>query len=554
MAPRDRDARSAVARSRPPPDRRARFHYTAAVIARDELNDAELAVERFTRRARRRAVHAEGVRGDRQAAHRAQGLEEPGARVSPAAEAHRRRRAARASCSSCGPGSATSASITSATPRPRPRRIEVACELAPDDVAAPRAARRPLPRGRRGPPPRGDRASCSSCSATRPIASSSTRRSRTCIAPSTSSTRRGASRRRWCSSAPRRDEEKLLYERFRPAQFAPAPRRLTEELWQKSIIHPREDRHVGAIFASTLGALAGDAPRSRSPRSGSTPDARTDLDRDPRAVSRIVKYVAGVLAIDPAPMVWLQEGGDGLRVANTVGLGAERQQLVPSLLVGAPLIGKTDERELAFEVGKRMAYLRPERFVTLALGTLPKLEAAFLAAVLAGGARISGHDGTPFDIASDEAKKLAAHAAERRSRARCSSRSASCRQARRAGVGNGLISGWRTATDLTANRVGFIVCERPRDARAKGIATEGAGAVEHVRQGAPARPARVRGERAVLPGAPPPRPPRPRRGERVMRRARHSSAGSPARSRCSCGDGPPRRARTATARCRAARS
>jgi hypothetical protein len=163
------------------------------------------------------------------------------------------------------------------------------------------------------------------------------------------------------------DEEKLLYERFRPSQFTPAPRRLTEELWQKSIIHPKEDRHVGAIFSSTLGALAASTAQPIT-SFGLAPDARTDLDRDSRAVSRIVKYVTGVLAIDPAPMVWLQEGGDGLRVANTVGLGAERQRLVPSLLVGAPQIGKHDERELAFEVGKRMAYLRPERFVTLALG------------------------------------------------------------------------------------------------------------------------------------------------------------------------------------------
>ena len=38
------------------------------------------------------------------------------------------------------------------------------------------------------------------------------------------------------------DEEKGLYLRLRPQQFQPAPRRLTEELWQKAIIHPKEDR------------------------------------------------------------------------------------------------------------------------------------------------------------------------------------------------------------------------------------------------------------------------------------------------------------------------
>ncbi len=268
------------------------------------------------------------------------------------------------------------------------------------------------------------------------------------------------------------DEEKLLYLKFRPAQFTPAPRRLTEELWQKSIIHPKEDRHVGAIFSSTLAALAASTAQPIT-SFGLTAESRTDLDRDPRAVSRIVKYVSGVLAIDPAPMVWLQEAGDGLRVANTVGLGAERQRLVPSLLVGAPQIGKNDERELAFEVGKRMAYLRPERFVTLALGTLPKLEAAFSASLLAGGKKLLAHDGASFNQgASEEAKKLAQTLRQQvpgplleqvgELSTKLSGR-----------VGNGLVSGWRTATDLTANRVGFIVANDLETA-AKGIATEGA--------------------------------------------------------------------------------
>jgi hypothetical protein len=268
------------------------------------------------------------------------------------------------------------------------------------------------------------------------------------------------------------DEEKGLYQRLRPTQFTPAPRRLTEELWQKSIIHPKEDRHVGAIFSSTLGALAAGTAQPIS-AFGLTAETRTDLDRDPRTVSRIVKYVSGVLAIDPAPMVWLQEGGDGLRVANTVGLGAERQRLVPSLLIGAPQIGKNDERELAFEVGKRMAYLRPERFVTLAVGTLPKLEAAFAASVLAGGARVQNHDGTSFiEHTSEEARKLAGTLKSQvpgplleqvgELSTKLSNR-----------LGNGLISGWRTATDLTANRVGLIV-SNDLETAAKAIATEGA--------------------------------------------------------------------------------
>jgi len=51
----------------------------------------------------------------------------------------------------------------------------------------------------------------------------------------------------------------------------------------------------------------------------------------------------------------------------------DRGKLVPSVLVGAPQLGRRDERELAFELGKRLAYLRPERYVNLALLTPPRI-------------------------------------------------------------------------------------------------------------------------------------------------------------------------------------
>jgi golgin subfamily B member 1 len=266
-------------------------------------------------------------------------------------------------------------------------------------------------------------------------------------------------------------EETAMYQRYRSSQFVPATRRLTEELWQKSIIHPREDRHVGAIFASTLMATAGASAQPAS-AFGLDPNSRTDLERDTRLAARVVKYVSGVLALEPSPMVWIQETGDGLRVANTIGLGADQKKLVPSLLIGAPQIGKTDERELAFEVGKRLAYLRPERFASLAMGSLPKLESAFAAAVLAGGQRVMGHDGNVFEVTSDDARKLAASLrlaipGQLLEQVGELSTKLSGR------VGNGLITGWRTGTDLTANRVGLIVCNDFETA-SRGIATEGA--------------------------------------------------------------------------------
>jgi TRAP-type mannitol/chloroaromatic compound transport system permease small subunit len=129
---------------------------------------------------------------------------------------------------------------------------------------------------------------------------------------------------------------------------------------------------------------------------------------------------------------------------------------VPSLLVGAPQLAKNDERELAFEVAKRMAYLRPERFVTLAVGTLPKLESAFAAAIAASGVTINAHDGKVFDVESDEAKKLAA-ALQKQVPGPLLEQVGDLSVKLSGRVGNGLISSWRAATDLTANRVGLIV-------------------------------------------------------------------------------------------------
>ena len=265
------------------------------------------------------------------------------------------------------------------------------------------------------------------------------------------------------------DSERAMYARYRAPQFVPASRRLTEELWQKAIIHRREDRHVGAIFASTLGALAGSTAQPPT-AFGLDLGGRVDLDRDGRPAPRAARYAASVLGLDPVPMIWLQEGGDGLRVANTT--GADRGRLVPSLLIGAPHVGKADERELVFEIGKRMAYLRPERFVTMALGTLPKLEAAFAGAIAASGARLRGHDGQPFEATSDEARRMA-------QLVRGQVPSAILEQvgdfgAKLSGrVGNGLITGWQSATDHTANRAGFILCGDLETA-ARVIATENA--------------------------------------------------------------------------------
>lgn len=250
--------------------------------------------------------------------------------------------------------------------------------------------------------------------------------------------------------------DQALYERHRPQGFVVAKRRLTEELWQKAIIHQREDRHINAIFASIIGQVAATTAQPRS----SFDFAGKGVAAEGSPLSRVFRYANGVLDLTPAPTLFVEaESKDGLRVANTVDNGA----LSPTLVAGNPHAAKASEPELAFELGKRMAYFRPERYLNYALQTLPKLEGAFYGALAAAGTSqdVAVHEGS--DEMSSQLKRTVPKAVLEQVAVVASKMEIK--------PGNGVMSGWRTATDLTANRIGLILCnDLPTAARL--IATE----------------------------------------------------------------------------------
>ncbi|HWM87089.1 MAG TPA: tetratricopeptide repeat protein, partial [Kofleriaceae bacterium] len=270
-------------------------------------------------------------------------------------------------------------------------------------------------------------------------------------------------------------EEVELYERMRPADLVVSKRRLTEDLWQKAILHAREDRRVNAIFASLVGGLAATTAQPPAAFHLSAKD-RVDVADDSQHVARLVKYAAGVLGIEPDPQLYVLPGtGDGLRVANTT----DRGRLRPALLVGEEHVDRVNDRELVFELGKRMAYLRPDRYVSYAMSSPAMLDSAFVAALAASGVRGPGQ-------VPPEAARLTEQLAQSVPQPVLVQVAAIARQAGQAGasgsaarpageLGNGEIAGWRTATDLTANRVGFILCNDLETA-ARRVAVESAGA------------------------------------------------------------------------------
>jgi tetratricopeptide (TPR) repeat protein len=269
-------------------------------------------------------------------------------------------------------------------------------------------------------------------------------------------------------------EEVEIYRRLRPQQLVVSKRRLTEELWQKAILHGREDRHVNAIFASLVGPIAGGVAQ---PPSAFHLDAksRIDIAREPQPIARMVKYTAGVLGVELDPQLYLVNGGEGgIRVANT----AERGKLAPALLVGAGEVDRMEERELAFELGKRLAYLRPDRYVSYAMTTLATLESAFSGALAAAGVRSADEVGPEAVRMADQLAQsvpeqvlIQVAVIARQMKAAKAPKAASGANGE---VRNGAIASWRNTTDLTANRAGLILCN-DLEVAARRVAVESGG-------------------------------------------------------------------------------
>ena len=252
-------------------------------------------------------------------------------------------------------------------------------------------------------------------------------------------------------------DERALHARFATPRYVQAERRISDELWRKAIAHPREDRRIGAILAAALPALAADTAQPPA-AFGLAPEGRVDLEHEPRAIGRMLRHACRVLAIDPPPSAWFDPAAAGLRIANV--LDGERAR--PAVIVGMPELAAGAGRTLAFAVGQRLAYLRPERLAALVVATLPRLEA--VVAALAGG--------DPGDDPGD-------HPA-RRSTARLIAQLPAAVRDQIAELadaawrpGDGAVAAWRAATDLTANRAGLVLAGDLETA-ARAIAVDGA--------------------------------------------------------------------------------
>ena len=173
-------------------------------------------------------------------------------------------------------------------------------------------------------------------------------------------------------------EEQQFFEQYRPKGFVRARARLTEELWQKNVYHPDEDRYVSHIFATVSSAVAAAYAKEHKDWGLKRKDKR-DVQNDQLLFSKVFNYLVQVLAV-PQPELYLRPESPGeLDMANA----REKATLTPSFVVGSALLQGRPEKELAYAVAKKLTYMRPDHFVRwpTVVPTMAQLRVVFLAAL-----------------------------------------------------------------------------------------------------------------------------------------------------------------------------
>jgi golgin subfamily B member 1 len=269
-------------------------------------------------------------------------------------------------------------------------------------------------------------------------------------------------------------EERTFLDAHRPG-VAAARGRLTPEVWQKAVMHADEDRFIGAIF-SRLGAPVA-LLHAKPPESFGLKRRERVEPSDDRLVARTFRYACDTLDVPP-PDLYLRPGGAAsVQVANTT----EDNLVRPALVIRGP--EDPSERELLFELGARLAYTRPERYLRYALLTAVEVEAALRGMLLA--MNVTPPPPGADSPESSEVERLTA-LIKRSVAPQALEPAVAAARKWASGRDRIDIAGWLAATDLSASRAGLLLCD-DLEVAARLLSLDGAaltplGAKERVRQ------------------------------------------------------------------------
>lgn len=173
-------------------------------------------------------------------------------------------------------------------------------------------------------------------------------------------------------------DERALYQQYRPNGVVRARARLTEEVWQKQIYHPEQDRALSQILATLSPAVA--TARARPFKDlGLKKKQRRDLATDPSMPCKVLSYGAAVLGLQPPEVYLAPEAPGEVDVVNVRGTMTG----TPALVLGKGIAEMRSDVELAFVAGRTLAAMRPDHLLRWPsfVPTLAELEIVVHAAI-----------------------------------------------------------------------------------------------------------------------------------------------------------------------------
>ncbi len=256
-------------------------------------------------------------------------------------------------------------------------------------------------------------------------------------------------------------EERRFWEERRPQRLVTAKRPLTSDLLRQCVVHPGESAYLDGIFAATASAISATTAQKHE-NLGLRRKDKNDPNSDPRIGAQLYRYVSETLALSPAPELFLRPEQP---TAITLHVAQDKGIVVPAMVLAGGIVDKAKERELVYELARRLSLVKPERILRYALGGAERLAGALEAVLYVTGVAAQAPTDAEAQGLADQLRRTLPAPVLTQVGALASQLVSS------AGEDGVDLEHWVVATDQTASRTGFLLCN-DFEVAARAIAAE----------------------------------------------------------------------------------
>lgn len=236
-------------------------------------------------------------------------------------------------------------------------------------------------------------------------------------------------------------DEETFFKKHRQRQPAAAKDRITDDAWQKLVVHHEQDALLTAIFSTIVPAVVGTRSQPLASFNVATNQKR-DAATDQAAMAQMLHYASGVTDVTLPDVYYRESDAGGLSF-----LFADK----PSIGLGKAALAGGPAQALAFIAGRHLSFFRGGHYLRHIVPTGSGLRAWLLASIKTANPQFP----IPGDMAPQVEEHLAAFKKHLSPQQVESLKSHVHKLLAAAPELN--LKRWVAAVDMTADRVGFLL-------------------------------------------------------------------------------------------------